>query len=139
MVTVDLTRKRECDWGFDDMVKQYGLIKAIETWKIWDDEDRFHKGLLDWRLSGMSYKAIGAMCNLSPQKVSAIVAPLRRAYDVRCAANKKKIESILKREDPEYDYMTDKRTVLQEMCALVMGGQEVINTLEQLSNYEKTS
>jgi hypothetical protein len=137
-VIVDLRKKRLCDTKFDYMVETYGLDKAIETWTEWDKEDTFHRGLLDWRLSGMTYKAIGAMCNLSPQKVGAIVAPLKHAYDLRCDANKKKIEAILKREDPDYDYITNQRTVIQEMSALAMGGQEVLNILEQLSNYEKT-
>jgi hypothetical protein len=47
-----------------------------------------------------------------------------------------KIKAVLKREDPDYDYITDRRTVTQEMSALMMGGQEVLNTLEQLSNLE---
>jgi hypothetical protein len=137
-VIVDLRKKRRCDTQFDYMVETYGLAEAIETWTEWDKTDRFHQGLLDWRLSGMTYKAIGAMCNLSQQKVAAIVRPLKHDYDIRCDANKKKIEAILKREDPDYDYITNQRTVIQEMSALAMGGQEVLNILEQLSNYEKT-
>jgi len=135
-VIVDLRKKRRCDTQFDYMVETYGLAEAIETWTEWDKEDKFHQGLLDWRLSGMTYKAIGAMCNLSPQKVGAIVRPLKHAYDIRCDANMEKIKAVLRREDPDYDYMTDRRTVTQEMFALMIGGQEVLNTLEQLSNLE---
>jgi len=135
-VIVDLRKKRRCDIQFDYMVETYGLAEAIETWTEWDKEDTFHRGLLDWRLSGMTYKAIGAMCNLSQQKVAAIVRPLKHAYDIRCDANMEKIKAVLKREDPDYDYITDRRTVTQEMSALMMGGQEVLNTLEQLSNLE---
>ena len=138
-VTVDLRKQRHCDVRFDSMVETYGLAAAIETWEEWDKEDKFHQGLLDWRLSGMTFKAIGAMCNLSPQKVGAIVAPLKHAYDLRCDANKKKIEAILKREDPDYDYITNQRTVIQEMSALAMGGQEVLNILEQLSNLKENT
>ena len=136
---VDLRKKRRCDTQFDYMVETYGLAEAIETWTEWDKEDKFHQGLLDWRLSGMNYKAIGAMCNLSQQKVAAIVRPLKHDYDIRCDANKKKIEAILRREDPDYDYITNQRTVIQEMSALAMGGQEVLNILEQLSNLEKNT
>jgi hypothetical protein len=85
----------------------------------------------------MTYKAIGAMCNLSQQKVAAIVNPLKQAYDSRCDKNKDKIMAILKREDPEYDFMTDRRTILQEMCALLMGGDEIKSTLEQLTGVNK--
>jgi hypothetical protein len=31
-------------------------------------------------------------------------------------------------------FMVDKRIVLQEMCALLIGGSEIRETLEQLSN-----
>ena len=138
-MTVDLRKQRRCDTQFDYMVETYGLVEAIETWTEWDKEDTFHRGLLDWRLSGMNYKAIGAMCNLSQQKVAAIVRPLKHDYDIRCDANKKKIEAILKREDPDYDYITNQRTVIQEMSALAMGGQEVLNILEQLSNLKENT
>ena len=87
----------------------------------------------------MAFKAIGAMCNLSSQKVAAIVNPLKHAYDIRCDKNKDKIMAILRREDPDYDYMTDRRTVIQEMSALAMGGQEVLNILEQLSNLKENT
>jgi hypothetical protein len=138
-VIVDLRKKRRCDTQFDYMVETYGLVEAIETWTEWDKEDKFHQGLLDWRLSGMTYKAIGAMCNLSSQKVSVIIKPLEREHVIRCDANKKKIEAILKREDPDYDYITNQRTVIQEMSALAMGGQEVLNILEQLSNLKENT
>ena len=138
-MTVDLRKQRRCDTQFDYMVETYGLAEAIETWEEWDKEDKFHQGLLDWRLSGMTYKAIGAMCNLSQQKVAAIVRPLKHDYDIRCDANIEKIETILKREDPDYDYITDRRTLIQEMSALAMGGQEVLNILEQLSNLKENT
>ena len=138
-MTVDLRKQRRCDTQFDYMVETYGLAGAIETWIEWDKEDKFHQGLLDWRLSGMTFKAIGAMCNLSSQKVAAIVNPLKHAYDIRCDKNKDKIMAIFRREDADYDYMTDRRTVIQEMSALAMGGQEVLNILEQLSNLKENT
>lgn len=136
---VDLRKKRFCDVQFDYTVKARGLAEAIETWTEWDKEDTFHQGLLDWRVSGMTYKAIGAMCNLSTQKVATIVRPLKHAYDIRCDKNKDKIMAILKREDSDYDYITNQRTVIQEMSALAMGGQEVLNILEQLSYLEENT
>jgi hypothetical protein len=50
-----------------------------------------------------------------------------------------KIKAALKREDPDYDYITNQRTVIQEMSALAMGGQEVLNILEQLSNLKENT
>jgi len=137
-VTVDLRKGRDIDLQFDRLVKHYGVREAVETWQAWDKELTFKDGLLDWRLSGMTYKAIGAMCGLSSQKVSALVAPLKLAYDRRCDANIKKIESVLKREDPEYDYMVYQKTVVNELCALLMGGDEIKDVLVQLSNLGET-
>jgi hypothetical protein len=138
-VTVDLRKDRLFDMQFSVAVEIYGLEQALESWKVWDDEDKFHQGLLDWRLSGMTYKAIGAMCNMSQQKVAAIVNPLKNAYHRRCNENKEKIEAILKREDPDYDFMTDRRTVIQEMCAMLLGGEEMKQTLEQLCNMNSST
>lgn len=134
MVTVDLRKGRYCDLRFDEMVKTYGLANAIETWMEWDKELTFKDGLLEWRLSGMTYKAIAGMTGMTTQKVSALISPLKHAYDIRCNENIKKIEVSLKREDPEYDYMVYQKTVVNELCALLIGGDEIKDVLEQLAN-----
>jgi hypothetical protein len=139
MVTVDLRKGRDCDIHFDRLVEQYGLREAIETWQHWDKEHTFKDGLLEWRLSGMTYKAIASMTGMSTQKVSALITPLKHEYDRRCQANIKKIEAILKRDDPEYDYMVYQKTVVSELCALLMGGDEIKDVLEQLANFEETN
>jgi len=139
MVTVDLRKGRYCDLRFDEMVETYGLANAIETWTEWDKEDKFHQGLLEWRLSGMTYKAIASMTGMSTQKVSALITPLKHQHDKRCNANIKKIEDSLKREDPEYDYMVYQKTVVNELCALLMGGDEIKDVLEQLANFGETN
>lgn len=138
MVTVDLRKGREIDLQFDRLVKQYGVREAVETWQAWDKELTFKDGLLEWRLSGMTYKAIAAMTGMSTQKVSALINPLKYAYDRRCDENLKKIEAILKREDPEYDFITDQRNKVDNMCALLMGGDEIKDVLEQLANLGET-
>ena len=138
MVTVDLRKGRYCDLRFDEMVGTYGLANAIETWTEWDKELTFKDGLLEWRLSGMTYKAIAGMTGMTTQKVSALISPLKHAYDIRCDANIKKIEASLKREDPEYDYMVYQKTVVNELCALLIGGDEIKDVLEQLSNIGET-
>jgi hypothetical protein len=138
MVTVDLRKGRQCDVNFDRLVEQYGLREAIQTWQEWDKEHTFKDGLLEWRLSGMTYKAISAMTGMTTQKVSALIAPLKHAYDLRCQANIKKIEDSLKRSDPEYDYMVYQKTVVNELCALLMGGDEIKDVLEQLANLGET-
>ena len=138
MVTVDLRKGRDIDLQFDRLVKHYGVKEAIETWQAWDKELTFKDGLLEWRLSGMTYKAIAGMTGMTTQKVSSLIAPLKHAYDVRCDANVKKINDSLKREDPEYDYMVYQKTVVNELCALLMGGDEIKDVLVQLSNLGET-
>lgn len=138
MVTVDLRKGRDIDLQFDRLVKHYGVREAVETWQAWDKELTFKDGLLEWRLSGMTYKAIAAMTGMSTQKVSALITPLKHAYDRRCDENLKKIEAILKREDPEYDFITDQRNKVDNMCALLIGGDEIKDVLEQLANLGET-
>jgi len=40
----------------------------------------------------------------------------------------------LKREDTEYDYMVYQKTVVNELCALLMGGDKIKDVLVQLTN-----
>ena len=82
----------------------------------------------------MTYTAIGKMHGMDPKDVSYICKPLVKRYHERCDVNIEKLNKVLVCPDPEYMFMTDKRTVLQEMCALLIGGNEVKKTLEQLSN-----
>jgi hypothetical protein len=139
MVTVDLRKGRDIDLQFDRLVNHYGLREAVETWQAWDKELTFKDGLLEWRLSGMTYKAIAGMTGMTTQKVSALITPLKQQYDMRCDANVKKIEAVLKREDPEYDYMVYQKTVVNELCALLMGGDEIKDVLVQISNIGETN
>ena len=137
-MTVDLSKGRNFDLQFDRLVNLYGLREAIQTWEAWDKEDQFKEGLLGFWLDGMTYKAIGGLINARPQEVSKLLKPIREAYFIRCKANVKKIEAILKRKDPEYDYMVYQKTVVNELCALLMGGDKIKNVLVQLTNLGET-
>ena len=138
MVTVDLSKGRNFDLQFDRLVDTYGLREAIQTWEAWDKEDQFKEGLLGFWLDGMTYKAMGGLINARPQEVSKMLRPIRESYFKRCGVNHAKIEAILKREDPEYDYMVYQKTVVNELCALLMGGDEIKDVLEQLANFGET-
>jgi len=137
-VTVDLRKGRDFDAYFRWHIERFGDAKdiheAINTWIEEDNKYKFLYGMMELRLSGMTYKAIGGLCGMSSQKVSVLIKPLEREYVIRCDENIKKIQDILVRKDPEYDFMTDRRTVIQEMCAMVLGGEEMKQTLEQLCN-----
>jgi len=134
MVNADLSKNRWCDKVFLRDVEEFGLDEALEIWERRDRRETFQSGLLALRLEGMTYKAISGMTNLSPKEVSSMLKPLIAAYDKRCHANIEKLNKVLVCPDPEYMFMVDKRIVLQEMCALLIGGSEIRETLEQLSN-----
>lgn len=96
-------------------------------------------GLTRLKMSGMTYKALGGLTSFSPHVLAKRLKPFEREYEATCTKNFHKITASLKRNDPEYDYMTDPRTVTQQMCALLMGGEEIRSTLEQLSNWNETN
>ena len=101
-----------------------------------DERERYMMGLAKWRMGGrsMTYKAIANILGgYSPSSVSKYLKPYEARYRELCRANHAHLEQILTRVDPDYAYMVDKRTVLQETCALHMGGDEIINTLKQLA------
>ena len=136
MANVDLSKNRWCDKVFPDDVEYYGLKEAMRLWEQRDKKEMFQGGLLDFWIGGMTYKTIGGLIGARPQEVSKILRPLITKYHARCHENLDKLNrAVLGAErDPEYMFMVDQRTVLQEMCALLVGGSEIRETLEQLSN-----
>ena len=137
-VTVDLRKGRDIDVQFDRLVVRYGLREAIETWQAWDKEYTFKDGLLALWVDGVTQKAMAGLTSLKPRQISDMLRPLKYEYFKRCGKNHAKIEEILKRDDPEYDFMIDQRTKVANMCALLMGGDEVKDVLEQLVNLGET-
>ena len=101
----------------------------------YDEYDKYMWGLAKLRLSGMTYKAIGSMTGLSHHMLARRLKPFEKNYIQECDKNFKILKDSLTQTDSEYDFMTDPRTVSQQMCALLMGGEEVRSTLEQLSNW----
>jgi hypothetical protein len=138
MVNVNLSKNRWCDRVFPYDAERYGLKEAMRVWEERDKEEIFQGGLLNFWVSGMTYKAISELIGAKPQEVSKMLKPLIAAYNERCEANIEKLNKVLVCPDPEYMFMVDKRIVLQEMCALLIGGSEIKETLEQLSNLGET-
>ena len=96
--------------------------------------------LVKMRVGGMSYKDIAAMIGVyRPDSVSKYLKHYEQLYRQEVRDNLQRLEDSIRTPDPDYVYMTDKRTVLQEMCALTMGGAEVVSTLEQLMNVKGIS
>lgn len=100
-------------------------------------EHRAHEekmmGLAKLRLGGLTYKKLSALTEeMSPSVLSKNLKPYEKRYKELCEKNLAKLEESLKRIDPDYDYLADPRTALQQNCALLMGGKETMAVLEQL-------
>lgn len=104
-------------------------------WEMgWEEKTTYLMGLARWRYEGMTYTAIGRLLGYNPSSISKHLKPYEATYRLQLDTNFTKLENSLKRHDPDYDYLTDPRTVAQQMCALLMGGEEIKSTLEQLCN-----
>ena len=138
MVTVDLREGRHFDTSFDWYVRCDGIEQAVHNWLICDKEYKFREGLLKLWIDGMSLKSIAGMAGMRTSDLSKKLKDQKEAYFKRCEKNHGKIEAILKREDTEYDYMVYHKTVVNELCALLMGGDEIKDVLEQMANLGET-
>lgn len=135
MVTVDLRKGRHFDRYFDWSVETYGLQTAVSSWLALDKEHEYNEGLLNLWIDGMPAKSIASMAGMRTSDLNKKLRPFKEAYFERCKNNCGKIEAILDRKDPEYDYMVYNKTVVNELCALLMGGDEIKDVLEQLANF----
>ena len=104
----------------------------------YEQREEYLMGLARLKTEGMTYTRMGGFIGFPPNQISKQVKPYLEKYRAFLDANLDKLEASLKRNDPDYDYMIDPRTVTQQMCALLLGGDEVKQTLEQLMNLEKT-
>ena len=138
MVTVDLRKGRHFDRNFDWCVQYDGLQPTLHNWLALDKEYTYREGLLNLWIDGMTLKSIAGMAGMRTSDLSKKLKPMKEEYFGRCLNNHAKIEAILKREDTEYDYMVYQKTVVNELCALLMGGDKIKDVLEQLSNIGET-
>jgi hypothetical protein len=138
MVTVDLRKGRHFDRNFDFNVKYDGLQPTLHNWLAQDKEYNFREGLLNLWIDGMPLKSIAALSGMRTSDLSKKLKSQKEMYFERCKANHAKIDAILERKDPEYDYMVYQKTVVNELCALLMGGDEIKDVLVQLSNLGET-
>lgn len=136
---VDLSKGRHFDRIFDHFARDDGLEATINSWLIWDKEDTFLDGLLNFWIDGMPLKSIAGLAGMRPHEVTKKLKRKKEEYFERCRTNHAKIEAILKREDTEYDYMVYQKTVVNELCALLMGGDKIKDVLEQLANLGETN
>jgi hypothetical protein len=141
---IDLSAGRTIDLLFSHWAERDGMEYAIKTWR-WHDE--FEKKLKKDRAtilamarrrfySGgrITYKQIGAEFGVPPLKVSKLISPVVEELREAFIENRNKIEAAITTPSEELKYVMDKRVILQENCALLMGGDEIKNVLNQLAN-----
>ena len=133
-MTVDLRKNRHFDRNFDWCVQYDGLQPTLHNWLVLDKEYTYKEGLLNLWIDGMPMKSIAGMAGMRTSDLSKKLNPMKEEYFERCKANHTKIETILERKDLEYDYMVYQKTVVNELCALLMGGDKIKDVLVQLSN-----
>lgn len=102
-----------------------------------EDRHQYLMGLAQLKVHGMTYKAIGGLTGFSQHSLAKHLKQYEYLYKDMCHKNYDRLEQSLKQVDPDYAYMTDPRTVQQQMCALLMGGDEIKSTLEQLTGVNK--
>lgn len=103
----------------------------------YDQREEFLLGLARLKLEGMTYTRIGGFLGFPTSQISKHVRPYLAKYREMVANNLAKLDQSLKQVDPDYVYMTDPRTVHQQMCALLMGGDKIKNILEQLTRVNR--
>lgn len=101
-------------------------------------QQKMMRELAKLRVFGMTYKKLSALVDMSPQRLASLLKSHEVAYRAEYRKNFQVLLTSLQRNDPDYDHMTDPRTVTQQMCALLMGGEEVKSTLQQLANWKGT-
>jgi hypothetical protein len=101
----------------------------------WDERRNYLMGLAKLKVAGMTYTKIGSLLGgYSGGEISRQIKEYEEQYKKLLDENFTKLEESLKRNDPDYDFMVDPRTVTRETCAMLMGGEEMKQTLEQLCN-----
>lgn len=101
------------------------------------ERQKMLRELAKLRVFGMTYKKLSALVDVSPQRLAGLLKSHEVAYKAECRKNLETLLASLQRNDPDYNHMTDPRTVTQQMCALLIGGEEVKSTLQQLADLKE--
>lgn len=82
----------------------------------------------------VTYKKLGEEVGLSGSRVAQIVKPIERMLILKSMENLNKLEASITTPSDDLKYVMDRRVMLQENCALLIGGDEIKNVLNQLAN-----
>ena len=81
-----------------------------------------------------TYKQLGKEVGLSGSRVAQIVKPIERMLVLKSIKNFYELEASITTPSDDLKYVMDRRVMLQENCALLMGGDDIKNVLNQLAN-----
>jgi len=151
---IDLSQDRKVDRLFHFWVKRDGLEAAINHWRMhrehehWRENYEKQRQQEEDRLNSMArmrlyekktYKEIARLFGYAkPQAVSHLIKHREEALRIAWHGNKKRIEDMVKGPPPKLEFYLDQRVILQETCAMHMGGEEIRSTLKQLMNLGST-
>jgi len=108
------------------MEQQENSLGEVRNKKLW----LARKHLYD----GVAYKKLGEEVGLSGGRVAQIVKPIERILILKGIENLNKLEASITTPSDDLKYVMDRRVMLQENCALLMGGDEIKNVLNQLAS-----
>jgi hypothetical protein len=125
------------DAYFDSLPRGPRTLAAWE--RDYDFEQKFFDAhgveLAEMVESGFSYTALHKKLDHRFSK-SVVYKNIRRYVDARSEKREYHIRRFTARLqtklDPDYEYITDPRTMHRELCALLMGGEAVFEALHQL-------
>jgi alkylated DNA nucleotide flippase Atl1 len=147
---IDLSRDRKVDRLFHFWVKRDGLECAIDHWRLHEQHEQWRRDYEEKRqkeedrLNAMArmrvyekttYKEIAKLFGyVKPQAVSHLLKPREERLKKEWHENKDRLEKMVKGPPPKLQFYLDKRVILQETCAMHMGGEEMLAVLNQLIN-----
>ena len=92
------------------------------------------RSLVEMRKSGMTYQMIASILGHNQSSISQYLKVYEAQYDQTVRDNIDKIRESISTVDPDYAYMTDPRTVMQNMSAMHMGREVMFEALNALAN-----
>jgi len=147
---IDLSRNRKVDQLFPFWVKRDGLQYAIDSWRRHEqyeqrnreyeeqrqkEEDRLNNMARMHLYDKTTYKEIARLFGYANPKIVSHLLKGREGQLIRAwHKNREKVENFVKIPPPKFQFYLDQEVILQEMCAMHMGGEEMLGVLNQLIN-----
>lgn len=138
---IDLTEGRWMDKLFTHWIERDGIDYAVRTWRRLHAEEmiscnnqRLVTQMARERFyTRATYKKLGETYGYTASVVSKRIKHMEERIRQDYTHNKNKVEEMVTTVPEELAYVLDPRVILQENCALLMGKDEIKDTLIQLT------